>query len=136
MIAGLRARKRGCARRAIRASYTYISSHSKTIVFGLLATDGRRMFRQYDRFEMHASARFIKAAVRKFGRICLILDSPPQHYAKMIRRLVEMVEGLTLKFRPAATPEISVIEMCRMELKCKVPDVSQANLNMLRKAIA
>ena len=41
----------------------------------MLTTEGRRMFRQYDRFEMHAFARFPKAAVRKFGKICLIVDN-------------------------------------------------------------
>ena len=77
VIAGPMARKCGYTRREIRASYVYTSSHSKTIVFGLLTIDGRRMFRQYDRFDMHAFARFLKAAVRKFGRICLILDNAP-----------------------------------------------------------
>ena len=77
MIAGSRARKRGYTRRGVRASYVYTGSHSKTIVFGLLTTDGRMMFRQYDRFDMHAFARFLKAAVRRFGRICIILDRAP-----------------------------------------------------------
>ena len=58
---------------------------------------------------MHAFARFLKAAVRKFGRICLIFDNALQHHARMIRRLVEMIDGLTLKFLPAATPEISAV---------------------------
>ena len=110
MIAGPRARKRGYTRSGIRASYVYTGSHSKTIVFGLITTDGRSMFRQYDKFDMHAFARFLRTAVRKFGKICIILDKAPQHRAKMIRRLVEMTDGLTLKFLPAATPEISAIE--------------------------
>ena len=47
------------------------------LVFGLITTDGRRMFRQYDKFDMHAFAKFLKAAVRKFGKICIILDKAP-----------------------------------------------------------
>ena len=120
----------------MRASYVYTGSHSKTIVFGLLTTDGRRMFRQYDRFDMHAFAKFLRAAVRKFGKICMILDRAPQHRAKMIRRLVEMTDGLTLKFLPAATPEISAIEPYWKELKRKVLDVPHTSLAMLCKAIA
>ena len=136
VIAGPRARKRGYTRSGIRASYVYTGSHSKTIVFGLLTTDGRSMFRQYDKFDMHAFAKFIKAAVRKFGKICLILDNAPQHYARLIRQLVEMIDGLTLKFLPAATPEISAIEPYWREHKRKVLDVPHTSLAMLRKAIA
>ena len=76
VIARPRARKCGHTRREIRASYAYTDSHSKTIVFGLLTTDGKRIFRQYDRFDMHAFARFLRTAVCKFGRICIILESP------------------------------------------------------------
>ena len=93
------------------------------------------MFRQYDRFDMRAFAKFLKAAIRKFGRICLILDNSPQHHARMIRRLVEMIAGLTLKFLPAATPEISAIKPYRRELKRKVLDVPHTSLVTLRKAI-
>ena len=110
MIAGPRARKHGYIRRGIHASYVYTDSHSKIIVFGLLTTDGKRMFRQYDKFDMHAFAKFLKTAVRKFVRICLILDNTPQHHVRMARQLVERIKGLTLKFLPAATPEISTIE--------------------------
>ena len=103
VIAAPRARKRGYTRKKIRALYTYTGSHSKTIVFGLITADDRNMFRQHDEFGMHAFAKFIRAAVRKFGKICLILDKAPQHRAKMILRLVDEIDGLTLKFLPTAT---------------------------------
>ena len=136
VIAAPRARKRGYTRKKIRALYTYTGSRSKTIVLGLITTDGRSMFRQYDKFDMHAFAKFIRAAVRKFGKICLILDKAPQHRAKMILRLADEIEGLTLKFLPTATPEISAIETYWKNLKRKVRDVPYINLGMLRKAIA
>ena len=69
------------------------------------------MFRQYGKFGKHAFARFLKVTVRKFGKICLIVDDGPQHHAKMILRLVDEIDGLTLKFPPTATPEISAVEI-------------------------
>ena len=66
----------------------------------------------------------------------MILDRAPQHRAKMIRRLVDMTDGLTLKFLPAATPEISAIEPYWKELKRKVLDVPHTSLAILRRAIA
>ena len=94
------------------------------------------MFRQYDKFDMHAFAKFLKAAVRKFEKICIILDKAPQHRAKMILRLVEMIDGLTLKFLPVATPEISAIEPYWKKLKRKVLDVPHTSLAILHRAIA
>ena len=85
---------------------------------------------------LHAFVRFLKTAVRKSGKICPILDNTPQHHARMMRQLVEMIEGLTPKFLPTATPEINAIEIYWNNLKHKMPDVSYVNLNMLRKAIA
>ena len=85
---------------------------------------------------MHAFAKFLKATVRKFGKICLILDNAPQHHARMIRQLVEMIDGMTLKFLPAATSDIGAIEPYWKELKRKVLDVPHTGLIMPRRAIA
>ena len=135
MIADPRSRRRGYTRKGIRAFYTYTGSHSKTVVFGLITTDGRSMFRQYDRFDKHSFAKFLKAAVRKFKKICMIVDKAPQHRAKIINDLVDEIDGLTLKFLPTATPEISAIEIYWRKLKHRVLDVSYTNLDMLHKAI-
>ena len=43
--------------------------------------------------------------------INLVVHYAPQHHAKMILRLADEIDGLTLKFLPAATPEISAIEI-------------------------
>ena len=67
VIAGSWARKHGYRRR-ICVSYVYIGLHSKTTVFGLLTTDGRRIFRQYGKFDMHAFARFLKTQYTSLGR--------------------------------------------------------------------
>ena len=115
--------------------YTRVRTQRQT-VFGLLTTDGRRMFRQHDRFDMYTFARFPRAAVHRFGRICMTLDNAPLHHAKTIRQLVDMIGGLTLKFLPAATPEISAIEPYWKELKRRMFDVQHTSPAMLRRVIA
>ena len=84
---------------------------------------------------LHAFVRFLKAAVRKSVKICLILDNTPQHYARMMCQLVEMIEGLTPKLLLVATPEISTIEIYWNSLGRKMSDASYVNPNMLHKAI-
>ena len=65
----------------------------------------------------------------------MMLENAPQYHTRMMRQIVEMIDGLTLKFLPSATPEISAIEPCWRELRRKVLDVPHTNLTMLRKAI-
>ena len=72
VISDARPRKRGYTRKGIRAFYTYTGSHSKTIVYGLLTTGGRGMFRQYNEFNQHTFADFLKQAVYKFKKIVTV----------------------------------------------------------------
>lgn len=135
MISDARPRKRGYTRKGIRAFYTYTGSHSKTIVYGLLTTDGRGMFRQYNEFNQHTFADFLKQAVYKFKKICLILDKAPQHRSNKIRKLVDKTDCLELIFLPTATPDLSAIETYWRDLKRAVLDVPYTSLSMLREAI-
>ena len=66
------------------------ASHSKTILYGLITTDGRGMFRLYDKFNQHAFADVLMQAVYKFKKICLIHGTRPpstgqQRYANWLR---------------------------------------------------
>ena len=135
MISDARPRKRGYTRKGIRAFFTYTGSHSKTIIHGLLTTDGRGMFRQYDEFTKDTFADFLKQALYKFKKICLIMDRASQHRATKIRELVEKTDGLEIIFLPTATPDLSAIETYWRDLKRAVLDVSYTSLRMLREAI-
>ena len=129
MISDARPRKRGYTRKGIRAFYTYTGSHSKTIIHGLLTTDGRGMFRQYDEFTKDTFADFLKQALYKFKKICLIMDRASQHRATKIRELVEKTDGLEIIFLPTATPDLSAIETYWRDLKRAVLDVSYIYVN-------
>ena len=93
------------------------------------------MFRQYDEFTKDTFEDFLKQAVYKFKKICLIMDRAPQHRAKNIRKLVEKTDGLEIIFLPTATPDLSAIETYWRDLKKAVLDVSYTNRGMLREAI-
>ena len=129
MISDARPRKRGYTRKGIRAFFTYTGSHSKTIIHGLLTTDGRGMFRQYDEFTKDTFADFLKQALYKFKKICLIMDRASQHRATKIRELVEKTDGLEIIFLPTATPDLSAIETYWRDLKRAVLDVSYIYVN-------
>ena len=93
------------------------------------------MFRQYDAFTKDTFEDFLKQALYKFKKICLIMDRASQHRASNIRKLVEKTDGREIIFLPTATPDLSAIETYWRDLKRAVLDVSYTNLSMLRKAI-
>ena len=62
------------------------------------------MFRQYDAFTKDTFEDFLKQALYKFRKICLIMDRASQHRASNIRKLVEKTDGLEIIFLPTATP--------------------------------
>ena len=72
VTADARPRKQGYTKKRVRARYTYTGAHSKKLVFGLLTTDGRGMFRQYEKFNQDSFADYLKQAVRKFKKIDVI----------------------------------------------------------------
>ena len=95
----------------------------------MLTTDGRGMFRQYDEFTKDTFADFLKQALYKFKKICLIMDRASQHRATKIRELVEKTDGLEIIFLPTATPDLSAIETYWRDLKRAVLDVSYIYVN-------
>ena len=76
-IADARPRKGVYTPKGVRAAYTYTGSHSKTVVFGMITTDGRGLFKQYDKFTKEEFVDFLKAAHEEFGKILMILDGAP-----------------------------------------------------------
>ncbi len=84
------------------------------------------MFRQYDAFTKDTFEDFLKQAVYRFKKICLIMDKASQHRASNIRKLLEGTDGLEIVFLPTATPDLSAIETYRgisrgQSLTCRTP---------------
>ena len=63
------------------------------------------MFRQYDAFTKDTFEDFLRQAMYRFKKICLIMDKASQHRASNIRKLLDGTDGLEIVFLPTATPE-------------------------------
>ena len=68
VIAEARARRGIYTPKGVREVYTYTGSHSKTIVFGVITTDGRGYFERYSSFTKEEFVKFLKAVHAKFGK--------------------------------------------------------------------
>ena len=49
-------------------------SHSKTIIFGALSSDGKQLFRQYDRFDSQTFIRYLEQVRKKFKKYVIFVD--------------------------------------------------------------
>ena len=63
-------------------------------------------YSQYDKLDMHAFARLLKAAVRRFGKICLCLTAPTEPCEAPHDR-VESLTKLELSDSPCALTAIT-----------------------------
>ena len=109
--------------RACGGVYTYTGSHSKTIVFGVITTDGRGYFERYSSFTKEEFVKFLKAVHAKFGKTLIILDGAAQHRAKCVKEELKKLAGLELKFLPPGCPDLNAIEEVWRQMKHAVLDI-------------
>ena len=57
-----------------RPIVTVTGSHSKTIIFGVISTDGKQLFRQYDRFDSHSFIEYLEEVRKKFKKFVIFVD--------------------------------------------------------------
>ena len=73
--------------------YTYTGSRSKTIVFGVITTDGRGYFERYPSFTKEEFVKFLRTVHAKFGKVLIILDGAAQHRAKCVKEELKKLVG-------------------------------------------
>ena len=123
VIAEARARRGIYTPKGVRGVYTYTGSHSKTIVFGVITTDGRGYFERYSSFTKEEFVKFLKAVHAKFGKTLIILDGAAQHRAKCVKEELKKLVGLELKFLPPGCPDLNAIEEIWRQMKHAVLDI-------------
>ena len=89
----------------------YNGRHSKVVVYGAMATDRRRFFRTYDRFDGDTFLAYLKELRRHFGKVNVIMDNASQHSTRNVNAfLAKNRKDIRVMYLPAATPELSAIE--------------------------
>ena len=88
----------------------YNGLYQKVVVYGAIATDGRRFFRTYDKFNQATFLAYIKSLQRHFGLVIIIMDRALQHTARSVQKFIAHNPNIRIIHLPRATPEISTIE--------------------------
>ncbi|MGB6628103.1 MAG: transposase, partial [Nitrososphaeraceae archaeon] len=90
-----------------RPIVTVTGSHRHFSMFGAMSSDGKQLFRQYDRFNEHIFYKFLKQIHCKFPKCYLFLDRAPQHYkSNKVRQYFEQhKDDVVPVWLPTASPE-------------------------------
>ena len=88
----------------------YNGRHRKVVVYGAIATDGRRFFRTRDCFDSGTFLSYLKELQRHFGRVHVIMDSASPRTSRVVVESVLDDCNIKTLYLPTATPELSAIE--------------------------
>ena len=87
-------------------------SHDCSCLFGAISTEGKQLFRQYDKFNTEAFLDFLKTIHCKFPKCYLFMDKASPHYkSKWLKDYLEENEDtLVPVYLPTASPEFMMLE--------------------------
>ena len=90
---------------------TYRGNRRRTVAYGAIATDGRRFFRTYDKFDGPTFLRYLKELRSHFGKVLVIMDGASAHKTRDVKKFVaDNRDTLMVRYLPVATPRLSGIE--------------------------
>ncbi len=90
---------------------TYRGNRRRTVAYGAIATDGRRFFRTYDKFDGPTFLRYLKELRSHFGKVPVIMDGASAHTTRDVKKFVaDNPDTVRVRYLPVATPELSGME--------------------------
>ncbi len=87
-------------------------SHQNSCIFGAISTEGKQLFRQYDKFNGDTFLNYLKKIHAKYPKCYLFMDKASPHYKskKVLKYLEENKDTLIPVYLPTASPEFMVME--------------------------
>lgn len=121
-----------------RPVVTVTGSHNnKTIIFGVISTDGKQLFRQYDRFDSQTFIRYLEQVRKKFKKFILFVDRATQHRSKIVQEYLQRNEdNLRIEYFPVGSPEFNAVEECWRQGKYNILSNYYPNFQSLRNTIS
>jgi transposase len=120
-----------------RPIVTVTGSHNKTILFGVLSTDGKQLFRQYNRFDSHSFIRYLEQVRKKFKKFVIFVDRATQHRSKVVQEYLHRNgDSVKIEYFPVGSPEFNAIEECWKQGKYNLLSNYYPNFQSLRHMIS
>ncbi len=78
-------------------------------MYGSASVDGRRLFRQYDRFGKGVFVGYPREMERGFRRVPIIAGRAPRHGARVAQNGTRRPDGVGSAYPPCGSPDLSVM---------------------------
>ena len=121
-----------------RPVVTVTGSHSKTIVFGVISSDGKQLFRQYERFDSQTFIRYLKQVKKKFKKFVIFADRATQHRSRVVQEYPHRNEdGIKIEYLPVVgSPEFNAVEECWRQGKYNILSNYYSCFSQLKQVIS
>ena len=98
--------------RGERIVVPYTGSHSKIVVYGAIARDGRQFFRTHKQFDAPTFVGYLKEMQRHFGKVAVVTDRASPHRAKLVKKLLRENKNIRIIYLPKGSPYLNAVEEC------------------------
>ena len=99
----------------------YTRSHSRIVVYGAIAKDGRQFFRTHKRFDASTFIRYLKEMQKRFGKVAAVTDRASPHRAKLVKGLLRENKNTRIIYFPKGSPYLNAVEECWLQGKQVLP---------------
>ena len=90
----------------------YTRSHSRIVVYGAIAKNGRQFFRMHKWFDAPAFVEYLKAMQRYSGKVAAVGDRASPHRTKLVRKLLWENKNIRIIYLPKGLPYLNAVEEC------------------------
>ena len=92
---------------------TYAGGRRRLTVFGAVTDNGKQFFRTSTLgFNDRTFVPYVRALLRRFRRVALILDKAPTHRSRLAREAVGRNRNVEVIYLPKASPYLNASEQC------------------------
>ena len=116
---------------------TVTGSHEKTIIYGVLALDGKQLFRQKERFDSQTFVTYLEDVRKKFKKFVMIVDRATQHRSRTIKEYLQRNERtIRIEYFPVGSPYLNAVEECWRQGKCNILSNYYPDFSNIKQAIS
>ena len=107
--------------RGERIVVPYTGSHSRIVVYGAIAKDGRQFFRTHKRLDAPTIVGYLKEMQRHFGKMAVVTDRASPHRAKLVKNLLRENKNIRIIDLSKGSLYFNAVEECWRQGKQVLP---------------
>jgi hypothetical protein len=121
-----------------RPMATVTRSHEKTIVYGVQSLDGKKLFRQDDKFDSQSFIDYLDQVKKKFNKFVIFIDRATQHKSKMVVKGYFQRNSKTIKveYFPVGSSFLNAVEECWRQGKGNILLNYYSSFSLVKQAIS